>query len=82
MDIRDILSNNIVYFRIKLNMTQEKLSEKLKASTTYISELENGKRNISIDQLWRISQVFNIEPHELLIRREPVSIRRIKKHKS
>ena len=46
MDMRQILSNNIVYFRMKNNWTQERLAEILKTSSAYISELENGKRNI------------------------------------
>lgn len=78
---RKILSNNIVYFRIKNNWSQEHLAELLETNPGYVSELENGKRNMSIDYIDNLSKIFNIEPHELLIDRLPVSKRRIPRRK-
>ena len=44
---RKILANNIVYFRLKKKWSQEDFAEALGTGTssTYISELENAKRN-------------------------------------
>lgn len=78
---RKILANNIVYFRIKNNWSQEKLAELLGTSPAYVSEMENVKRNISIDYLDHLANIFKVEPHELLINRVPVDTRRIKKSK-
>ena len=43
--------------------------------------MEHEKRNISSDYLDHIANIFNIEPHELLVNRLPVDIRRIDRHK-
>lgn len=40
---RKILANNIVYFRLKLNWSQEDLAEELGTTPTYVSNLENAK---------------------------------------
>ena len=78
---RTILANNIVYFRVKNNWSQEHFAELLGTSSGYVSEMENAKRNISIDYIDHIANIFKIEPHELLINRLPVDIRRIDRHK-
>lgn len=76
-----ILTNNVVYFRVKNNWSQEYLAELLKTTPSYVSDIENAKRNLSVEYIDKLANVFNIEPHELLIERLPVNIRRIKKHK-
>ena len=43
--------------------------------------MENEKRNISIDYIDHIANIFQIEPHELLINRLPVDNRRIARRK-
>ena len=47
----------------------------------YVSEMENQKRNISSDYIDHIANIFKIEPHELLVERLPVDIRRIDRGK-
>ena len=74
---RKILANNIVYWRLKRNWSQEELAFKLNSSTPYISEMENSKRNISIDYVDHIATVLKISPHELLIERPPLKSRRV-----
>ena len=78
---RKILANNIVYFRIKNGWSLEYFAELLGTSSGYVSEIENEKRNISSDYIDVIANIFNIEPHELLINRVPVENRRINRHK-
>ena len=78
---RQILANNIVYYRIKNNWSQEYFAELLGTSSGYVSEMENAKRNISIDYIDHIANIFKIEPHELLVNRKPVEIRRIDRGK-
>ena len=63
---RQILANNIVYYRIKNNWSQEYFAELLGTSSGYVSEMENAKRNISIDYIDHLANIFKIEPHELL----------------
>ena len=76
------LSNNVLYYRIENNLSQEALAEKMDSSVTYISEIENQKRNVSIDYIEKLAKVLNIEIKELFTERDNVknkSIKRIKK---
>ena len=43
-------------------MSQEKLAEKADLSVPYISEVECGKDNISVDSLVRIANALNVPP--------------------
>ena len=78
---RKIIANNIVHFRVQKGWSQEHLAELLSTSSGYISEIENAKRNISCDYIDLISNILQIEPHELLINRPPVNVRRIHRSK-
>ena len=75
MDARDIVSNNIKYFRLKNNWTQEELAEKLGTTAVYVSSLENAKKNIRIDYINHIANTFNIQVKELFVERELLSKR-------
>lgn len=74
---RKILANNIVYWRLKRNWSQEEFAYRLGSSTQYVSTMENGKRNISSDYIDHLATVLEIEPHELLVARPIVKNRRI-----
>ena len=74
---RLLISNNITYWRLKNNWSQEEFAFKLKSSPQYVSEMENGKRNISTDYVDHIAKVFNIEPLELFIERPIQSNKRV-----
>ena len=74
---RKILANNIVYFRVKNNWSQEHFAELLGTSSGYVSEMENGKRNISIDYIDHLANIFKIEPHKLLLNSFTIHKRRI-----
>ena len=78
---RQILANNIVYYRVKNNWSQEYFAELLGTSPGYVSEMENAKRNISIDYIDHLANIFKIEPHELLLNSLTVRKRRIPRHK-
>ena len=49
--IYKLLGNRIRQERLKLNLTQEQLAEKVDLSTSYIGQIERGERNISLDTL-------------------------------
>lgn len=53
--------------RIFHNMKQNELSEKLSISRSYLSELESGKKNISIEILNKYSSIFDIPSSSLLL---------------
>ena len=63
-----ILSSNIKVYRLKNNLTQEKLAEKADLSTSYIKQLEAGKeyKNITFASILKIATALNIDITELL----------------
>lgn len=54
MDIRIKIGLRIKELRKNLNLTQEVLAFKADLDKTYVNEVENGKRNISIVNLEKI----------------------------
>ncbi len=54
MDYND-LGRRIREERLKLNLTQEKLSETIDVSTTYIGQIERGERCPTLETLIKIS---------------------------
>lgn len=63
---RKILAINLKYYRHKNKLSQEKLSDLLSSSLTYINQLEKELRNPSIDMIDRIAKAFKISSAELL----------------
>lgn len=52
--------------RQKLNLTQEKLSESINVSTTYIGQIERGERCPTLDTLIKISNSLGVSIDYLL----------------
>lgn len=49
------------------NLNQTQLAEKLSVSTSYLSEIESGKKESSLDLLHKYSDCFNIPLSSLLV---------------
>ena len=64
---RENLSNNLLSLRYERDLPQEKLAELANSSAVYISNIEQGKRNVSIDFLDKISKVFGLPTYKLLM---------------
>lgn len=69
-DARNILANNIVYYRLQKGWSQEDFADKLGTTPTYVSNLENAKRNTRIDYIDHIATVLNVELFQLFEKRE------------
>ena len=52
--------------RKKQNMTAEDLGIKLGVSTSHISQIEQGCRKMSVDLLYRLMEVLNVDANTLL----------------
>jgi len=63
---RRILADNIRGFRRRAKFTQEKLAEKSGLSVVFLSLLENGHRNASVDSLLHIARSLNITVEDLV----------------
>ena len=64
--IREKLAKNIMQLRISKKLKREELSLILGFDNSYISKLEKGKINITIDKLEIISNYFDVETYKLL----------------
>lgn len=64
-----IIGSNVAYYRKKKNLTQEGLALKANISRTHIShiEAENVSKSPSLDILFRICDVLDIEPYKLFV---------------
>ena len=65
MKAQEQLGMRIRYLRKKLRWSQEDLAFNANINKNYISDLENGRRNPSLDILERISIAFGITLEEL-----------------
>ena len=52
--------------RQKQNISQVNLAIRAGMGPNYISELEQGKRDVKLSTLVRLAHVLNIPPHQLL----------------
>ncbi|GGA49235.1 helix-turn-helix domain-containing protein [Paenibacillus physcomitrellae] len=52
--------------RLKLNLTQEKLAEKVEVSEAYIGQIERGERSLSLDTLIKLVNQFGVTVDFLL----------------
>jgi len=57
---RRVLGENIRLCRKRSGYSQEKLAEKADLNTTYLSDVERGRENISVDALMRISSALKV----------------------
>lgn len=62
----EFLGKNIRQSRLKLNLTQDQLAEKVDISTSYMGRIERGERSLPLDTLIRISNVLNVSVDTLL----------------
>ena len=60
-DIRQILANNIKNLRTQKKLSREELSLTLGVDNSYISKLEKGKINITLDKIEMLANYFGIE---------------------
>ena len=67
MEIKKIIGANIRAFREWRGMSQIELAKKSKLHRVYIGAVERGERNISINNITKISTALNIATHILLM---------------
>ena len=65
-DIRQILANNIKNLRKQKKLSREELSLVLGVDNSYVSKLEKGKINITLDKIEMLANYFETEVYLLL----------------
>jgi transcriptional regulator with XRE-family HTH domain len=66
--LREILATNLRRIRAGQGLSQEALADLCQIDRTYISGIERGLRNISIDNLERLAVALRVEPWKLIRR--------------
>ncbi len=61
---------NIAYYRKLRNLTQENLAEAIDIDQTHLSKIERAAVGISLDNLFKIARVLEIDAYKLLIFKE------------
>ena len=65
LDIRKIFGENVKYYRKKLGLSQEQLTEKLDVSPNHISVIETGSKFVTWKLLEKMVEIFNVMPAAL-----------------
>ena len=65
-DIKLKLGRKIRETRVKEGYSQEELALRCGLHRTYISDIERGKRNVSVENIEKIAKALRIEANELL----------------
>lgn len=66
VDTNKRLGNKIREIRLKKELTQEELAHKAQLDYSYINQIENGKRNPSIDAVERIAKALGVKLKDLI----------------
>lgn len=61
MDIKEEFGKRLNQLRKERKMSQEKLAELSELNRPYISAIEQGKRNVSLEVISKLAQALNIE---------------------
>lgn len=65
-----ILAENLKHLRISRGYSQEKLAEIVDLHRTYISGIERGTRNVSLQNIEKIALALHVSPADLLTEQE------------
>jgi transcriptional regulator with XRE-family HTH domain len=67
LDIKLLFGQNVRKYRLEKGISQEKLAELTGLHRTYISDVERGKRSISLDNIQKFGYALEIEIYKLFI---------------
>ena len=65
MNLKRIFGKNVKYYRFKNHMTQERLAELTDLSPRYISNIETGTGNVSLDTIELLAKALDVRYQDL-----------------
>lgn len=68
MILRGVVARNVRVLRERAGQSQEELAHAARVHTTYLSGIENSRRNPTLDVIERLASALNVEPSALLAR--------------
>ena len=72
MRLLHVFAENLRKHRVSQGLTQEKLASISGLHVTYINAVERERRNISIENIERISNALGISPYLLFLSDDPM----------
>jgi transcriptional regulator with XRE-family HTH domain len=64
VDLKEMIGSRIQEIRNKKGITQDQLSEKVGISSKYLSSIERGKENPTLNTILKLSQSLDAKPAE------------------
>ncbi len=68
------IGQKIAELRMRTGISQQRLAEMLGVSRPTITQIEKGKRKVSVDELVRLSEIFNLSVDNLLCSKEKLKV--------
>ncbi|AZS21749.1 MULTISPECIES: helix-turn-helix domain-containing protein [unclassified Caulobacter] len=69
MHLRAVIADNVRAFRVAKSLKQEELADRADLHPTYLSGIENGRKNITVDLLERLAVALGVYEEDLVRRR-------------
>lgn len=63
---KEVVGHNIRRIRTEAGLSQEELAYRAKLHRTYISSIERGERNVSVENIFAIAEALKVPPGDLL----------------
>ena len=70
MDLKEMIGSRIQEIRNKKGITQDQLSEKVGISSKYLSSIERGKENPTLNTILKLAQSLEVKPDHFFIHLE------------
>ena len=73
VDVKKSFGTSVKTWRKRLGISQEELAERAELHRTYVSDVERGARNLSLESITRMAHALNISVAELFPSEVPVN---------
>ena len=70
-DVKKQFGTTVRALRKQLGFSQETLSERSDLHRTYVSDIERGKRNVSLENIERLAHALNVSVPDLFLKAQP-----------
>ncbi len=70
MDIKDKVGQRIKELRHELGLSQEALGNKAGVDRTYVTDVENGRRNVSVEVLEKLIKALEVSFQDFFTAKE------------
>lgn len=66
LDPKEVLATNLRRLRMATGLSQEELAARAGLHRTYVSSVERGQRNVSLDNIFALARALGCDPQELI----------------